>query len=182
MKVRKAAIEDSAAIAGVHIKSWKETYQGLVSQEYLDSLKVEDRQPLWEKSLTETPDKSPVFVAVNPEGEIVGFASFGKERTGKFHADGELYAIYILKKYQRKRIGLKLLEVGLEEMLRQKYGSMLVWVLNDNESRKFYESLQPEKAGEEKIEIAGKEFAESAYVWKDSKLLHKTVKEKTMRG
>jgi ribosomal protein S18 acetylase RimI-like enzyme len=182
MKIRKAVVQDAVGIAKVHIQSWQETYQGLVSRDYLVSLKIEDRQPLWEKSLTETADKSPVFVAVNPEEEIVGFASFGKERTGKFSADAELYAIYILKKYQRERIGLKLLQAGLEEMLRQKYDAMLVWVLKENESRKFYESLQPEKAGEEGVEIAGKEFTEVAYVWKDLKLLHQEVIEKTVRG
>jgi ribosomal protein S18 acetylase RimI-like enzyme len=178
MEIRKAAIGDAQGIAKVHVKSWQETYQGIVSQEYLDSLKVEDLQPLWEKSLTQTAETSPVYVAVTTDGEIVGFASFGKERTGKFEADGELYAIYLLKKYQRERIGLKLLQAGLEELLGQKYDAMLVWVLEENESRKFYESLQPVKAGEEEIEIAGKKYPEVAYLWKDIKLLHRTVKEK----
>nr|WP_286181321.1 GNAT family N-acetyltransferase [Bacillus sp. ISL-37] len=150
----------------------------MISQDYLDSLKVEDRKPLWEKSLSESADTSPVFVAVNPEGEIVGFASFGKERSGKFNADGELYAIYILKEYQRGKLGLRLLLAGLDDLLKQDYESMLVWVLADNESRKFYESLQPQKAGEEVVKIAGKEYIEVAYIWRDLKLLHQTNIEK----
>ncbi|MBT2680078.1 GNAT family N-acetyltransferase [Bacillus sp. ISL-35] len=178
MEIRKATLQDAEGIAKVHVKSWQETYKGLVSQEYLDSLKAEDRQPLWEKSLIQTSDTSPVFVAVTPGGEIVGFASFGKERMGKLNADGELYAIYILKKYQRDRIGTKLLHTGLEELLRQKDESMLVWVLKDNESRKFYESLQPVKAGEEVVEIAGQEYTEVAYVWKDLNLLNQSLIEK----
>ncbi len=178
MEIRKATAQDAEGIAKVHVKSWQETYQGIVSQEYLDSLKAEDRQPLWEKSLTQTAETSPVFVAVNPGGEIVGFASFGKERTGKFEADGELYAIYILEKYQRERTGTKLLQAGLEELSMQKYDSMLVWVLEDNESRKFYESLQPVKAGEEVVEIAGQEYTELAYVWNNLKLLNQSLAEK----
>ena len=166
MEIRKATKDDASGIAKVHVRSWQETYQGIVSQDYLDSLKIEDRKPLWEKSLSETSNISPVFVAVNPEGEIVGFASFGKERSGKFKAEGELYAIYILKEYQGRKLGLGLLQAGLEDLLKQKYDSMLVWVLADNESRKFYESLQPEKAGEEVVEIAGKEYIEVAYIWR----------------
>lgn len=175
MNVRKATIEDAGGIAEVHVRSWQETYNGIVSQEYLNSLKMEDRKPLWEKSLSETVDTSPVYVAVSPEGDIVGFASFGKERTGEFHADGELYAIYILKKYQRAKLGLKLLQAGLDELIKLKYHSILVWVLEKNESRKFYESLLPEKAGDEVVKIAGGEYVEIAYIWRDLKLLQENI-------
>jgi L-amino acid N-acyltransferase YncA len=178
MITRKATKDDASGIARVHVRSWQETYQEIISRDYLDTLKMEDRKPLWEKSLSESADTSPVFVAVNPEGEIVGFASFGKERSGKFKAEGELYAIYILKKYQREKLGLKLLQCGLDELIKKNYDSMLVWVLEGNESRKFYESLHPEKAGEELVKIAGKEYIEVAYIWKDLKMLHQTMKEK----
>ncbi|GAM14411.1 GNAT family N-acetyltransferase [Mesobacillus selenatarsenatis] len=178
MQIRKATKDDASGIAKVHVRSWQETYQGMVSQDYLDSLKMEDREPLWEKSLSESADTSPVFVAVNSEEEIVGFASFGKERSGNFKADGELYAIYILKEYQRGKLGLRLLKAGLNDLLKQDYNSMLVWVLADNESRKFYESLHPKKAGEEVVKIAGKEYIEVAYIWKDLNMLHQTTIEK----
>lgn len=181
MEIRKATKDDAKGIAKVHVRSWQETYQGIVSQDYLDSLKMEDRVPLWEKSLSASADSSPVFVAVNPEGEIVGFASFGKERTGNFEADGELYAIYILKEYQRDKLGLRLLQAGLDEMQKLQYQSMLVWVLADNESRKFYESLQPQKAGEEVVKIAGREYLEFAYIWKEINILKQAVKDK-LRG
>lgn len=178
VQIRKATKDDASGIAKVHVRSWQETYQGMLSQDYLDSLKMEDREPLWEKSLSESADTSPVLVAVNSEEEIVGFASFGKERSGNFKADGELYAIYILKEYQRGKLGLRLLKAGLNDLLKQDYNSMLVWVLADNESRKFYESLHPQKAGEEVVKIAGKEYIEVAYIWKDLKMLHQTTIEK----
>jgi L-amino acid N-acyltransferase YncA len=181
MEIRKAAKDDVKGIAKVHVRSWQETYKGIVSQDYLDSLKMEDRVPLWEKSLSGSADSSPVFVAVNPEGVIVGFASFGKERTGEFESDGELYAIYILKEYQRGKLGLRLLQAGLEEMQKLHYQSMLVWVLADNESRKFYKRLKPKKAGEEVVKIAGKEYLEFAYIWKELNILQQTIIEK-LRG
>ncbi|MBT2640568.1 GNAT family N-acetyltransferase [Bacillus sp. ISL-39] len=178
MQIRKATKDDASGIARVHVRSWQETYQGIISQDYLDTLKVEDRKPLWEKSLSESANISPVFVAINPEGEIVGFASFGKERSGNFKADGELYAIYILKEYQRGKLGLRLLQAGVDDLLNQNYESILVWVLADNESRKFYESLQPQKAGEEVVKIAGREYVEVAYMWRDLQLLRQAAREK----
>ncbi|MBT2662816.1 GNAT family N-acetyltransferase [Bacillus sp. ISL-45] len=178
MQIRKATKDDASGIARVHVRSWQETYQGIISQDYLDTLKVEDRKPLWEKSLSESANISPVFVAINPEGEIVGFASFGKERSGNFKADGELYVIYILKEYQRGKLGLRLLQAGVDDLLNQNYESILVWVLADNESRKFYESLQPQKAGEEVVKIAGREYVEVAYMWRDLQLLRQAAREK----
>lgn len=178
MMIRQATKEDAAGIANVHILSWKETYSGLISQEYLDSLKAEDRLPLWEKSLSDTLVTSPVFVALNDDNKVVGFASFGRERTGKFDADGELYAIYILKEYQKGKLGMKLLHAGIKELLEQQYTSMLVWVLAENGSRKFYEKLQPVKAGEENVKIAGQDYLEVALVWEDLNSLKQIVAEK----
>lgn len=175
MLIRKATKDDAAGIASVHIQSWQETYSGLISQEYLDSLKAEDRFPLWEKSLSETPVTSPVFVALNDDNKVVGFASFGRERTGKFSADGELYAIYILKEYQKEKLGMKLLHAGIKALLDQRYTSMLVWVLAENGSRKFYENLQPVKAGEENVKIAGQDHLEVALVWEDLNSLKQKV-------
>jgi L-amino acid N-acyltransferase YncA len=178
MYIRKATKEDASGIASVHVESWKETYTGIISKDYLDSLKAETRLPLWKKSLTENLDASPVFVAVNKENKVIGFASFGKERTGRFSADGELYAIYILKEYQKAKLGLKLLQAGIKILLEQEYTSMLVWVLAENASISFYESLQPVKAGEDNVKIGGQVHQEVAFVWEDLNSLNEIVIKK----
>lgn len=36
--VRTATVEDTWGIAHVHVESWRETYQGIVSDEYLNSI------------------------------------------------------------------------------------------------------------------------------------------------
>lgn len=170
MKIRKANKKDAKGIAEVHVKSWQETYKGIVDQKYLDNLKVEDRLRMWERGFSEN-KIGVVFVAENSDGEIVGFASFGPERTKQYGADGELYAIYLLEEYKRRKIGSKLFYEGIKELMTD-YSSVLVWVLEDNDSRLFYEKFEPEKAGEEEITIAETPFKEIAYVWKDIKLLH----------
>lgn len=182
MRIREATKEDAVGIAKVHVESWKETYKGIISKDYLDSLKVEGRMNLWERTLSQTTNTDPVFVVVNSDKEIVGFASFGKERTGKFSADGELYAIYILKEFQKGKLGLKLLQAGINKLLKQRYHSMLVWVLEQNESRKFYESMKPLKAGEEIVKIAGSDYIEIAYEWNDLLSLQQTVSVKLNNG
>ena len=43
LTIRKADIEDAAAIAHVHVESWKTTYTGNVSDVFLASLNKENR-------------------------------------------------------------------------------------------------------------------------------------------
>lgn len=38
MHIRKAAVEDAAAIAKVHVDSWRTTYKGIMPSDYLNSL------------------------------------------------------------------------------------------------------------------------------------------------
>lgn len=174
MKIRRAVLEDARGIAEVHVKSWQETYKGIVDQNYLHSLKVEDRFRMWKAGLATKNDSQPVYVAENSEGRIIGFSSFGPERTKKFSVDGELYAIYLLEKYKGRKIGTALFRTGVQELSKE-YSSLLVWVLAENNSKFFYEKFGPEKAREEDIEIAGSKHKEIAYVWKDIKALNKIL-------
>lgn len=171
MKIRRAVLEDAKGIAEVHVKSWQETYKGIVDQNYLDQLKVEDRFRMWEAGLSAKNNPGLTFVAENSVGQIIGFASFGPERTKRYGADGELYAIYLLDEYKGRKIGTKLFYAGIKELIAD-YSSVLVWVLEDNASKQFYEKFDPEKAGEEEITIAETAYKEIAYIWKDIKLLY----------
>ncbi|WP_396126184.1 GNAT family N-acetyltransferase [Anaerobacillus sp. CMMVII] len=81
-------------------------------------------------------------MAENSEGEIVGFSSGGKERSGKYNGyNGELYAIYVLKEYQGQGYGKALVKPIIDEISGMGLNSMLVLVLEDNTSRLFYEAL-----------------------------------------
>lgn len=167
MIIAKAVFEDAKAIASVHVESWKQAYRGIIDQDFLDNLKEENRLKMWKESLSSKKDDEVVYVAKNKEGDIIGFASFGKERTERYGVDGELYAVYLLEDYKGEKIGTKLFRAGVEHMRNVGMTSLLVWVLADNPSRKFYESFKPEKAGEEHIKIGKKDYVELAFVWKD---------------
>jgi GNAT superfamily N-acetyltransferase len=109
-----------------------------------------------------------VYAAENNKGEIVGFSSGGKERSGKYNGfDGELYAIYILKEHQNKGIGKALVKAVMNDMKGLGFNSMLVLVLKDNPSRLFYEALGAHLIDTEEIEIGGKKLTELVYGWKD---------------
>ena len=76
-------------------------------------------------------------------------------------------AIYILKEYQRKKIGLKLVKMVVERLLESNIKSMIVWVLKGNPNCKFYEILGGTYIGQKMLEIESVNYIEVAYGWDD---------------
>jgi ribosomal protein S18 acetylase RimI-like enzyme len=124
---------------------------------------IKERIERWQRILDQ--GTSCTFIAENDDGKIVGFINGGAERTGRYLYYGELYAIYLLEDYQRQGLGKKLVLQLTEVLKEQKFKNMLVWVLNDNPSKRFYESLNPEKVDEKTINIGGVDLVEVAYGW-----------------
>lgn len=166
MKVREAVAADAKGIARVHIDSWKTTYKNIISAEYLMNLNYGQRETMWEQNSFE----GNVFVAENESGEIIGFSTGGKERTGKYPGySGELYAIYILKEYQGSGLGKLLVKRVADLLVAQAFNGMLVLVLDDNPACSFYEVLGAKKIGTAETIIAGKKLSEAVYGWDDFK-------------
>ncbi|HEX5563847.1 MAG TPA: GNAT family N-acetyltransferase [Sporosarcina sp.] len=161
MRVREALPGDAEGIARVHVDSWRTTYKGIVSESVLQNLSTEQRAENWRRGI----GKNPLYVAEDESGRIVGFATGGKERTGNYEADGELYAIYLLHEVHGKGIGKKLTQLIAQNLKEQGFTSMLVWVLEQNPSKKFYESLGGQPVDEAMIEIGEEDFKEIAYYW-----------------
>ena len=151
MEFRKAELQDAKELAYVHVNSWRTTYQGIVSEEYLQSLSLEKREEKWVQILS---GSHHTYVCVMKDGEMAGFVSFGKERTGVY--EGELYAIYLLKEHQGKGIGKELFRIATRGLKKCGYNTMWIWVLKENPSKHFYYTYNPVMIKEEILEI-GKE-------------------------
>lgn len=70
---RPATIDDAAAIADLHARSWRATYRGAYTDEYLDGPVDEDRLTTWTDRLAHPPPNQFVAVAADGDG-VVGFA------------------------------------------------------------------------------------------------------------
>lgn len=164
MKIRKAVLADAKGIAKVHVDSWRSTYANILPDEYLNNLSYEGREKLWENNMSQ----SEVYVAENLAGEIVGFSMGGRERSEKYKDfTGELYAIYVLKEYQGQGIGKMLVRPIIEDLIELQIFSMLVLVLEKNDSRYFYEALGANQVDVLEIVISGTILNEIVYGWND---------------
>lgn len=172
MIVRPAKIADAPGIARVNVDTWRTAYRTIVPADYLANLSYEKRESNWREILLNAENTvNFVCVAENNSGEVVGFAAGGRERTGKYIYQGELFAIYILEEYQRQGIGRKLVSYVATKLAETNLNSLLVWVLADNRACKFYEALGGEKVDEEQTSRAGVLLNEIAYGWTDIKIL-----------
>jgi len=131
----------------------------------LNDLSIEKRERFWAEELSKPQGGSVTLVAVDDAGEVVGFVSGGAERTGELGSDGELYAIYLLERVQRRGLGALMMKRLAREFILRGFGSMAVWVLAENPFRKFYEALGGKFIRERLVERGGQEFAEVAYGW-----------------
>lgn len=169
-RIRAAEPEDADAIARVHVDSWRTTYRGLVPDPYLDGMSLQEYEVRWRRMLNEYAATNHTFVA-SVGGEIVGFASCGRERDQDPIYLGELYAIYLLQDQQRRGLGRRLVSAVAERLIELDYRSMLVWVLAPNPARGFYEALGGAFVRARQMEIGGESKEEVGYGWLDAAVL-----------
>ena len=170
MRIRAALADDAPAIAHVHVDNWRTTYKGIIPDDTLANLSYERREAFWHEAIINDDAPQRVFVAEEDE-QIVGFASCGPERTNNPDYTGELYAIYLFHQHQCQGIGRALTHAVAKRLREQGHAGMLVWVLEHNPSRKFYEALGGQEIERKPISIGSVDLIEVAYGWRNLEML-----------
>lgn len=166
MLIRDAKLSDAAGIARVNVDTWYSTYEGILPEQQLALVTAPDRLR-YAREVISAPDKGMV-VAETENGKLVGFAAFGPERVGDLPYKGELYVIYVLKPFQRKGIGSKLMAAVRNRLHEAGINTLMVWTLHDNPYQRFYQSLGGAIAYTRTLEIEGFKTLERAYGWWDT--------------
>lgn len=165
--IRSAQPEDCDKVGALQVKTWLESYRGLLPDAVLDRLSTIDQAAIWRRVLTRTPSISMV-VAERPSGTLIGFAAGGPRRGKRLTQDSEIYALYVLGAVQRRGLGRRLVAALGRQLLAQGGRSLCLWVLRDNlAARQFYASLGGLKIGEKVTVMGGERLAEVAYGWDD---------------
>jgi len=168
--IRPADVDDAAAIARVHVSSWRATYTDLLPADFLESLTEAGYADRWRRFIAERSNLAYVVEeGQDPSANVVGFASGGRERAGETGYKGELYAIYLLPQHQGRGHGRALAAAVAAGLAGRRMRSMLVWVLRDNgPARAFYERLGGRYVREHPLEIGGATVTEVSYGWRDT--------------
>ena len=165
LTIRPATPNDAQAIARIRVQGWRFAYQGLISQDYLDSLSVAEDTERMRGYLSQFPQNSPLsrseFVQGSGDGEkqsfmlavrgnaVLGFCRFSATPDKIDRADratpgetmnGRLHALYIDPGALGQSIGHTLMNHALSTFAAWGCERATLWVLEGNSRAiSFYE-------------------------------------------
>jgi GNAT superfamily N-acetyltransferase len=164
--LRPARPADAPAIARVHVAVWQSTYRGLIADQTIDAVSVEQREAMWTDILTGYAETHPVLVAEDFGIGVCGFGNAGPLRGEAVPGySGEFKTLYLLPAYQRRGIGRLMLGKLAAALIDRGHVSALAWVLASNPACGFYEAMGGELCAQRVSEGEGEEWADLAYGW-----------------
>lgn len=165
---RQATLDDAMAIAEVYVDSWRDTYAGLLPDDVLLQLNAANREVRWwRRTLSGRRQDQLVYVAEHPGFGVIGFASGGASRGRGFAHETEVFTLYLRNEYHGQGIGKGLFLTLSERLAARSDGSLIVWVLDGNPSRYFYEALGGKCIARRNGSMGGAQIQEVAYGWED---------------
>lgn len=178
VSLRRATLDDAEAIAAVRVESWQATYRGMIPDNYLDEMRVEDSMLQWRQilqAMSQAEDRICVYVAES-EGHIIGFASCMMLPEPKLGMQAELTAVYLRSAWQRSGIGRRMVQKVARTLQAQGAESLLVWVISGNSiARNFYEELGGAQLIVQAFSWDGMDLMEVGYGWRDLSVLMASV-------
>jgi GNAT superfamily N-acetyltransferase len=158
ISIRRGSATDAQGIAQVRRDSWHAAYEGIIPTPTIDRATT-----LGAAAANPPPYRRTVVAEAGEHPAVVGYASFGPERTvasafvspgsgatanpsGPLTADGlaglvgELYALYVTPDWWSTGTGRALMDHVLTALRGEGYPRVVLWVLADNKrARRFYE-------------------------------------------
>jgi GNAT superfamily N-acetyltransferase len=164
IKIRAARTGDARRIARLDVETWRAAYAGILATPFLVGLSAQRREIGWSAVIEREPRD--VRVAVDEDGNILGFGSCGRNREGAEFA-GEVFTLYVAPDWQNRGIGRLLLLALFERLVAQGCNSAIIWVLRDNPGRFFYQRLGGREVRHKGFTVGGKRIEAAGYAWRD---------------
>ncbi len=175
--IRRARPSDAAAIAAVHVATWRSTYAGVLPDTYLARLSVVRHASSYQRGIQDRAHGHAVFVAIasgsdapaggsgrEQDGVVVGFVSGGRSRRPDL-AEGEIETLYLLEDWRERGVGRRLMRAMAAHLAAIGCRSAMLWVLKENPTRWFYQRLGGRPAAAETIPFAGQSVDQLGFVW-----------------
>lgn len=178
LTIRPATPYDAQAIARIRVQGWRFAYQGLISQDYLDSLSVAKDTERMRGYLSQFPQKSPPSRSASVQGSgygekrsfmlavrddaVLGFCHFSaapnnadrpERATPGGTMNGRLHSLYIDPDALGQGIGHALMSQALSTFTAWGCERAHLWVLEGNSRAvSFYERQGWQLTGDTKVD------------------------------
>ncbi len=162
IETRRAEPRDTAGIANVHDRAWRQAYSGIIPHKSLDTMVRRRDETWWGRAIR----NSTRIIVIEDAEQIVGYATLGPNRVSALQAEGEVYELYLLPEYQGVGLGRKLFLAARQELVDIGLRGCVVWVLEDNEAAmQFYVNAGGHDLAEGSETFDGKTLTKIAYSW-----------------
>lgn len=161
MVLRKALNKDIKNIAKLNIDNWKMTYQGLLSEEFLNNLSIETSIKEWNESIL---DHNKQIFIVEEDNTLLGYSVFTKDHT----IDNCWYieTLQVNIEARRKGIGTKLIQKAGNYAYKNGYKCMSICIIQGNENaRNLYTKLGAEHYMYFKDDFHGTQTNSEKLIW-----------------
>jgi ribosomal protein S18 acetylase RimI-like enzyme len=165
--ISPAGPADAGELARVHVRSWRETYPGILPQAALTRMNVAAHARRFRLELTRAQKGQATLIAEGADGGV-GYASGAVLSGDGRAADAEVFTLYVLRSAQGLGVGRALLQAQARVLASEGAKSLMLFVLSRNErARGFYERLGGQAFAEVASHGWGEGLTETAYRWPD---------------
>lgn len=163
IEIRWAQLEDIQALSLVHSEAYRNAYQGIIPDEYLNQVTLEVREEYFYTALTQGEDR--VAIALIDKKTVGCMVIKACSDDDLQSHSGEITAIYLLQNYRGIGLGKTLLKWGIEKLKAFGCTTVAIWVLRENSNAiRFYEKQGFVRDGAERLISRGKELIQFRYL------------------
>lgn len=165
MRIEPATAGDARAIAQIHVDAWRAAYVGIMPDDHLALLSVDEREAMWREAIAAG---EPELLVAHRDDRVIGWVSFGASRGKDARPEvGEVWAIYLDPHHIATGAGRALWSAARTRLAERGFTSVILWVLAGNAGAiRFYEragfALEPGSA--QRFTLGGREIEELRYV------------------
>ncbi|MBQ6497346.1 MAG: GNAT family N-acetyltransferase [Bacilli bacterium] len=140
--IENLSLENSEEYARVNALAWKESYKGIINEDYLNFINTEEEiQKLIGKTIEGLNDDSVRSFVLRVDDKAVGIVRVGKSRIEDYPDYGELYSIYLLDSVKKQGYGKVLFEKAKAELKDMGYTKMINGCIEGNKTNEFYQHM-----------------------------------------
>ncbi|MEN3792568.1 N-acetyltransferase [Fulvimarina sp. MAC3] len=160
--IRYAEEIDAACLQRVHSASWRHAYTGIIPFRSLNAM-IARRDSLWWGRLINSGTR---VLVCRFGGCIVGYATFGRNRTHALPANGEIYELYLDPNFQGVGLGRRLFAAARHQLASECGKGCAVWTLAENERAiMFYRALGGSDMAQGTEIFGGETIGKVAFLW-----------------
>jgi ribosomal protein S18 acetylase RimI-like enzyme len=160
--IRKAEPRDAAAIADVHYEAWRGAYAGIIPHRALNAMLNRRGRDWWANAIR----RAAFILVVDVGGQIVGYATLGRNRARELPQQGEIYELYLKPEWQGIGLGTRLFAAARQKLAVHRLKGLVVWALEDNTGALGFYSGAGGRDVAEGVEVFDqKALRKVAFVW-----------------